>query len=153
MKLYEIEQAMLSCIDSETGEIIDEAKLDALNMAKAEKIEGICLWIKNLSAAALALEAEEKNFAERKRVTKNKIESLKKYVAMALEGQPFETTQVKVGFRKSESLDISEGANIPGEFMRFKEPEPDKTALKKAVKAGLVIDGVTLIEKQNINIK
>ena len=152
MKLYEIEQAMIDCVDPETGEIINEEKMDALHMAKEEKIENICLWIKNLQAEALALKTEKDNFAERERVTKNKIESLKKYISHVLDGQKFETTKVKVGYRKSESLEILESAIIPDNFLKIKT-EVDKAGLKKAVKDGLEIEGVYLAENRNISIK
>ena len=152
MKLYEIEQAMMECVDPETGEIIDEEMIEALNMAKEEKIENICLWIKNLQAEAIALKTEKDNFADRERVTKNKIESLKKYISHVLDGQKFETTKVKVGFRKSTSLEILESAIIPDNFLITKT-EVDKAGLKKAVKDGLEVEGVYLSENRNISIK
>lgn len=36
MKLYEIEQAIMDCIDMETGEIIDAEKLDQLQMERSK---------------------------------------------------------------------------------------------------------------------
>ena len=58
--LYEINEAILSCIDLESGEIIDEAALEALQMQRDEKIENVGLWIKNLVAESSALAAEIK---------------------------------------------------------------------------------------------
>lgn len=153
MHLYGIEAAMLECVDMETGEIIDEEKLNQLSMARDEKIEGIALWIKNLTAAAAALKAEEQSFAERRKVTENKLKSLKSYLTEVLDGQKFETTQVKVSFRKSESLEIEEGAKVPEEFLKYKDPEINKTELKKAVKGGLELEGVQIVQKQNVQIK
>lgn len=43
MTLFEIDGAIMNCVDSETGEIINEEMLDALNMARNEKVENICL--------------------------------------------------------------------------------------------------------------
>ena len=37
--LYEIEQAIMDCVDLETGEIIDIEKLDQLQMDREVKIE------------------------------------------------------------------------------------------------------------------
>lgn len=48
MRLYEIEQAIMDCIDEETGEIIDLERLNQLMMDKQKKIEGVALWVKNL---------------------------------------------------------------------------------------------------------
>jgi hypothetical protein len=46
-----------------------------------------------------------------------------------------------------------EGAIIPDEYLRVKEPEVNKTDLKKALKAGKQIAGVYIVENQNIQIK
>ena len=151
--LYEINQEILACIDAETGEVFDSHKFDELNMALTDKLEGISCWVKNLEAEAAALKAEEQAFAARRKSAENKAASLKNYLAGYLQGCPFETLRVKVSFRKSESLGISDTAVIPEEFLRYKDPEVNKTELKKAVKAGLVLDGVQLVQKQNIQIK
>lgn len=153
MKLYEIEEAIMGCVDAETGEIFDADKFEELQLAWDSKIESLCLWIKNLKAEAEALKAEKDAFAARQKVAENKMESLKKFVSTCLEGNAFKTTKVSVSFRKSESLDISENAEIPEEFLRYKEPEVNKTELKKAIKDGLAVAGVQIIENQNIQIK
>lgn len=153
MNLYEIDSAILDCMDIETGEIFDIDRFEELALTRDAKIENICLWIKNLNAEIEALKAEKDAFAKRQKSAENKMESLKKYISGYLEGTPFESTKVKVSFRKSESLEIEEGTIIPDEFLRFKEPEVNKTDLKNAVKAGLAIAGVQIVEKQNIQIR
>ena len=153
MNLFEIDSAILDCCDMETGEIFDEVKFEELALERDVKIENICLWIKNLKAEAEALKAEKDVFAQRQKATENKMESLKKYISTYLDGAAFKTSKVAVSFRKSESVELEEGANIPDEYLRFKEPEVNKTELKKALKDGKHIDGVCLVEKQNIQIK
>ena len=153
MNLFEIDSAILDCVDVETGEIFDEVKFEELALERDVKIENICLWIKNLKAEAEALKAEKDAFAQRQKAAENKMESLKKYISSYLDGSTFSTSRVAVSFRKSESVEVEEGANIPDEYLRFKEPEVNKTELKKALKDGKKIDGVCLVEKQNIQIK
>ena len=153
MNLYEIDNAILDCVDMETGEILDVEKLEALSMARDEKIENICLWIKNLKADAEALKEEKMAFAQRQKAAENKMESLKKYLTSYLAGAKFKTAKVQVSFRKSESIEISEGAQVPEEFLKYKEPEVDKTGLKKAIKEGQTFEGVQIVENQNIQIK
>lgn len=153
MNLYEIDAAILGCVDVETGEIFDIDKLEELELARDVKVENICLWIKNLKAEAEALKAEKEVFAQRQKAAENKMESLKRYISGYLEGTAFESTKVKVSFRKSEAVEIMEGAVIPDEYLRFKEPEINKTALKTALKSGVSIEGVHIIENQNIQIK
>ena len=64
--LYQINQQITEAIDLETGEIIDEAAYEALNIEKEEKLENIALFYKNTMADAEALKAEEKAFALRR---------------------------------------------------------------------------------------
>lgn len=150
--LYEINQAIMDCMDMETGEILDVHQLDALQMQLEDKLEGIGCWIKNLEAEAAAYKVEKDSFAAREKAAKNKAASLKNYLAGYLQGCPFETLRVKISFRKSESLEVSESAAVPEEYLKH-TVDVDIAELKKAVKAGLVLDGVQLIQKQNIQIK
>ena len=153
MNLYEIDNAILDCVDLETGEVFNVEKFEELSLTRDERIEGICLWIKNLRAEAEALKAEKDAFAKRQKAAENKMESLKKYISGYLAGTAFKSSKVNVSFRKSESLEISEDAIIPDEFLKHKEPDVDKVALKAAVKAGAYVVGVDIIENLNIQIK
>lgn len=153
MKLYEIDQAILDCIDMETGEIIDADMLDKLQMERDAKIEGVALWIKELKAEAEALKAEKMAFAERQRVAENKMESLKKWMAYALNGQSFKSVRASVSFRKSQAVEITDIYKLDESFLRYKEPEADKTAIKEAIKAGKTVAGATLVENTSVIIK
>ncbi len=153
MNLYEIDSAIMNCVDVETGEVFDEEKFEELQLTRDAKIENVCLWIKNLTAEAEALKKEKEAFAQRQKSAETKIESLKKYISSYLQGTPFASAKVQVSFRKSEQVMISENAVIPDEFLRFKEPEVNKTELKKALKQGKQFDGVSIVENQNIQIK
>ena len=149
MKLYEIDNAILDCIDLETGEVIDTERLDALQMERDAKIENVALWIKDLKAEAEAIKAEKMALAERQRVAENKAESLKNWLAYALDGQKFSTAKCAVSFRKTEKVEISDVGMIRlmkehDELLTYKDPEPNKTAIKQALKDGLSVDGVRL---------
>lgn len=153
MNLYEIDKEILDCVDLETGEIFDAEKFEKLSMERDKKIESICLWIKNLKAESEALKAEKEVFANRQKSCENKMESLKRYLSGFLDGTPFKTAKAQVSYRKSESVEISDHAQIPEQFLKFKEPEVNKTELKNAIKAGMNFDGVQIVEKKNIQIK
>ena len=56
--LYDIDQDILNCVDLETGEILDTEKLDALQMERERKLEGVVLWIKDMKAEATAVKEE-----------------------------------------------------------------------------------------------
>jgi V/A-type H+-transporting ATPase subunit E len=55
MNLFEIDDAILACVDLETGDIIDVEKLEALELERDTKISNIACWIKNLKAEAEAI--------------------------------------------------------------------------------------------------
>ena len=158
MKLYEIDEAIMACIDTETGEIIDADKLDKLTMERDAKIENVALWIKDLKAEAEALKAEKMAFAERQKVAENKAESLKKWLAYALQGEKFKTTKCAISFRKTEAVEVTdEGLNNlmkeHDELLTYKAPEPNKTAIKQALKDGLNVAGVQLVQNISTIIK
>ena len=153
MKLYEINEQILNCIDSETGEVIDHEKLNDLQIAKDEKIENLALWYKDLLAEANALKEEKEAFAERENSAKKKAESIKNYLSYVLNGDNFKTTKCALSFRKSEKTVIDDIYSIPKNFLKYSEPKADLTEIKKAIKNGEEIKGAHLEETQNIQIK
>ena len=158
MTIYEIDQAIMECVDLETGEIIDTEQLDKLQMEREEKLENIACWIKDLNAEAEAIKTEKQILANRQKVAENKAESLKKYLAYALDGQKFSTAKCAVSFRNTESVEITpEGLEAlmkeHDELLTYKAPEPNKTAIKQAIKDGLNVAGVQLVQNISTIIK
>ena len=153
MKLYEIDQAIMDCIDMETGEIINEELLNDLQMERDTKIENVALWIKELKAEAEALKAEKMAFAERQKVAENKMESLKKWLAYALNGEKFKTVRASVTFRTTDKVEIADIYKLDENYLRYKKPEADKDAIKKAIKAGQEVAGATLVPSTSVIIK
>lgn len=155
--LYEIDKAIMDWemeIDPETGEILNYEELDNLQMAREQKIEGIGLYFKNISAEAEMVKAEAKNLTERYKRLENKAESLKKYLAYALQGEKFSTPRLAVSYRKSESVEIGQDFVYDKKWCEVSTTyKPDKKKLKDAIKSGKEIKGVKLIEKQNISVK
>lgn len=153
MTLYEIEQQITECVDLETGEVINIEKLDALEMAREEKIENICLYIKNLKAEAKAIKEEKDNLSERQKVAENKVKSLTTYITSYLNGEKFKTAKVNVSYRKSESVEILDIEQIPEDYLKYSEPTADKMLIKQSLKKGINVPGVELVESNNIQIK
>ena len=158
MTIYEIDQAIMECVDLETGEIIDTEQLDKLQMERDTKLENVACWIKDLKAEAEALKNEKQALAERQRVAENKAESLKKWLAYALQGEKFKTPKCAISFRKSEAVEVTdEGLNNlmkeHDELLTYKAPEPNKTAIKQAIKDGLSVAGVQLVQNISTIIK
>ena len=160
MNIFEFDKviadAIERAIDQETGEIISEdalAGLEEIEMEREKKIENCVAYYKDCLARAKAIKEEAKALQDRAKSYENKAENLKNYLQSALNNEVFESSKCKISYRKSESVSIDPDALIPSKFIKIREPEYDRIALKKALKDGEKIDGVTLVEKQNIQIK
>ena len=153
MKLYEINQEILSCIDLETGEIIAPEKLNALKMDKHEKLRNIAFVALNAAADLKAYEEQEKKFAARKKAAKATVEWAKATLARELAGQKMKEPEFSISYRKSEAVEIADLNAVPDEFLVPQPPKVDKIGLKEAINGGAVIGGVTIAEKKNILIK
>ena len=152
-RLYEIDAQILALIDEETGEIADFEAFQALQLERSAKLESIALWIKELNAEAEALKAEKMAFAERQKNAEKKIESLEGVLSQALNGEKFKTTLVECSFRKSDVVIINDLHKIPEDYLKYKDPEPDKNAIKAAIRGGKEIAGAELLSKLNLQIK
>ena len=157
MTLFEIDNLIINFeyeIDEETGEILNADELDSLAMAREEKLENIGLYIKNIEAEAKAIKAEKENMAARQKRLENKSDSLRGYLANALDGEKFSTPRIALSWRKSEMVDIEPDAKVPDEYVRTETiRKPDKLGLKEALKNGAEFDGVRLVTRQNLQIK
>lgn len=153
MKLYEINKAILECVDPETGELIDFEKFNELQIEKGEKIEGVALWYKDLIAEANAIKEEKDRLAEREKSARNKAERLKSYLSYTLNGEQFKTARCALSFRKSEKVIVEDVYRLPESYLKYSEPKADLTEIKKAIKSGEKINGAHIEETQNIQIK
>ena len=161
MSLYNIDAAIMALVDPETGEIMNYDAFAALQMEREQKIEGMALWHKNLVAEAEAIKAEEKKLAERRKDLEVKAEKLKGYLHEALGGEKFSTPRVVCTFRASQGVEIQDEAafirtmqeNMHFEFLSYKPPTVNRTAITKAIKEGQTVEGAELVSRNNISIK
>ena len=158
LTLYEIDQQIENAIelgfDPETGEILDASALEQLQMDFDEKVENTLLYIKNLLAEAEAIDAEQKALDARKKSRKRRAEYLTNYVQNVLDGKKFISAKCETTYRKVQSVVVDDFESIPEEYLRIKTvSEPDKTAIKDAIKSGAEIAGAHLEERQSMSIK
>ena len=158
--LYEINEQILRCVkdgdmvvDTETGEVIDMAALDALQMERDEKLTNIGKWILDLKADAKAIREREISLAERRKAKENKAEQLMDYMNMILAGKKFECADFKASYRKSQAVEVTDAEKIPAPYLIVQEPKVDKAGIKKALKAGEDIPGAKLVERNNLSIR
>ena len=160
--LYEIDKDILSCLDDETGEILDLGRLDALQMEREAKLEGVALWIKDLRAEAEAVKEEADKLNARKKALDNKIDNIKAWLLGALAGEKLKTPRCSVYQTHSQRLAVEDEAGLigflqtlkePEKFLRFREPELKRDDIKKALKEGTFIPGAVLEETESVVIK
>ena len=155
MNLYEIESAILECVDTETGDIIDIERLEALELERDTKISNIGCWIKDLKAEAEAIKAEKQNLDKRQKAAENKAEQLKRYLEGYLDGAKYKDAKVSISYRTSTSTVLDEDINLDAlpDNCKKVEIKPSLTAIKEALQNGEVIEGAHLVTKQNIQIR
>ena len=160
MTLYELTEAMRHFdleIDEETGEIQNADELDQLQMDFEQKLKNCVYWYKNKKAEAEALKAEKMKLAKRQQTAERKVEWMKNYIAGCLgEGKKFapeDDVTVRIGWRKSKTVECENIYDVPDDYLRYKMPELDKKKVTDALKAGETVPGCELVEKQNIQIK
>ena len=160
--LYDIDQDILDCVDMETGEIIDLEKLNALQMERERKLEGVVLWIKDMKAEATAVKEEADKLTARKRALDNRMEKLKEWLVIALNGEKLKTPRCNVYQTHSQKVSVADEPKLvsflqtledPDRFLRFKDPELRKDEIKKALKDGLFIPGAELEDTESVVIK
>lgn len=158
MTLYDINDQIKKAIelgfDPETGEILDASALEQLQIDRNEKIENICLYIKDLKAESAAIKAEKDALDARMKASVKKAESLTNYLQQQLDGEKFKTTKCVVSYRRTQSVDIFDRDALPMDYIRIKtSTEPDKVMIKDAIKAGKDVPGARLEEHQSMSIK
>ena len=85
---------------------------------------------------------------------KKKRESIKSYVGAFLNGKPYTCTDFEFKWRKTESVAFNGDIyKVPDDYLRYKEPELDKTKVKKALKDGIEIPGCSIEVKNSLSVK
>ena len=162
MTIYEIDKAimdLLDQIDEETGEaLFDPEQIERLQMERERKCENLAMAWKNLTAEAKAIREEVETLTKRAKAAQNEADRAKAYLELVLGGEAFKTARVVVSYRKSKAVEVTPDflpwayAHNQG-LLRMREPEADKTAIKKALEAGIEIPGAYFVEKKSTQIK
>lgn len=161
MNLYPIQQqhlALISIVEDNDGEVADDV-YNALQLTEAEFKEqalsvGYC--VKHLEDRADTIKKEIdrlKGLLSRTTSAGAAIE-LKLKNAMQQFGMPeIKGETLKLSFRKSESVLVDEDVIGRDWCITKTTHQPDKAAIKKALKEGQAIPGARLVENQNLQIR
>ena len=162
VSLYEISADFLKALDGleldeETGEITNFDTVEALNAQFEDKAESVACYVKNLTAFAANLKAEEDALSARRKTAERRIDSMKKYLTSCMESvgkDKVETAKARISFRKSVQVQIDDEKALPADYVTTTVTvKPDKNAIKKAIQAGEDVTGASLVEDRNIQIK
>jgi len=111
--------------------------------------------IKQNQAESDAIETEIKRLKYIKDSLDSTNEKLKETISFAMQSYGLtevKTTTLKLSFRNSESVDIQDESLLDAKYFSYK-PTIDKTSIKNDIKAGILVEGATIISKQNLQIK
>ena len=159
MKLYEIAREWERLM--ERSELMSQedlqSELDKLGAEAEVKLTNCWRLIRNLEAEEEALAAEAKRFADRKKVTTNRVASLKNYVGYCLgagNGWQSDDGVCKFGWGKCPpSVEIPDESVVPLDYCKA-EYTPMRREITKALLAGEEIEGCTLVvDKISLRVK
>lgn len=158
MSIYEIDDSILALVDMETGEIEDEKRFDELQMERRQKVENIGCYYKNLVAEAKAMKDEETTLAQRRKAVENKAERIKSLLVYALKGKKFESPRLRCSYRKAKSVQVDNdfvawAEEHADDLLTFKEPTPNRTAIKAALEDGREIEHAEIVTKESLQVK
>ena len=160
--LYKIDQdlmALLEAIAEQEGEITPEQDEQlAINRYELEtKAVDYSMAILQLNAWVEMADKEAKRVTAIKNAYKKTSETLKQRITDAMERYDIREVKdatIKVSLRKSVQTIIDDLDQVPKQYKTVKvETTPDKTAIKKAIQEGEIIEGAHLEEKNNLQIK
>ena len=149
----DIDGAALDALDTEALDLLDSLGAEAPE--KLEKIRAVCA---HLSSEADLLRAEERRLAARRKSRERAIERVRGYAAGILSSRrvagldpKIKTTAGTYWLATTKSLEGPLGASAWEEAGLAKvEIKPDRSAARKALEGGAVIDGFALVEKESI---
>jgi len=158
MSIYDIDDAIIKLVDADTGEITDEEAFDALQMERSKKIENTGCLYKNLVAEAKAIKEEEAALAQRRKAVENKAERIKNLLVYALKGERFESPKLRCSYRKAKSIMVDDGfvawaQEHADDLLTYKEPTPNRTAIKAALADGREIEHAEIVTTENVQVK
>ncbi|MCR5518387.1 MAG: siphovirus Gp157 family protein [Lachnospiraceae bacterium] len=162
--IYELTQDYLRLLEmAEDPELDPEVIADTFEGIEGEleiKAENYAKVMKNLEGDIAALKAEEERLAKKRKAIENNIKRMKGTLqeAMELTGKTkFKTELFSFGIQKnapSVVIDAADIRDIPKDYLKFKEPEVDKAAIKNAINAGVDFEGLAHLEvSQSLRIR
>ena len=162
MNIYNIQseyQQLVNQLIENGGELTPELEL-ALQINKDNfhsKSENYGYITKQFDGEMDIIDNEIKRLQQAKRSREKTIQRLKDTIELAMltfDVDKIETPLIKISFRKSESVEVTDVNDLPNEFKVIKVTESaDKLKIKDALKSGMFIEGCSIKTNRNLQIK
>lgn len=130
--------------------------LDSIQDEQKRKYDFMQKMVLSLEGDVNTLKNREKKLNERRKSYENKIKSLKNYMldSMKFKGETkFKSQEFTYFIRKSESTQIDNENVVPEKYKTQRAPKIDKAQIKKDIKAGVEVEGASLIENESLGVR
>ena len=143
----------------ESGDIDEQILLDTMeSIGASAKLEDYVHVTKSFEAEIAMYDAEIKRLTENKRLLQNRIEYMKDKMVEYMQATGRKTANAgtfKLTMRENKSCEIENIDLIPLQYMREipAKFEPDKNAIKAALKSGKQVSGASLKTSYSVTAK
>lgn len=148
-----INDALMESGGELTPELEEALLINAENFAV--KVEGYATSIHQFDAFAEAADAEIKRLTALKKSAQGAAKRLKDNLAYGMEVMGYDKVDMglhKISFRTSTAVNITDEVRIPNNYIKV-ETKIDKEALRRDLKAGLVVEGAELVTNRNLQLR
>lgn len=166
----DIQREIAATLDIPEADLSEEEKatlkiyLEELAQLEADKIDAFASFIRLQTEMAKAYKAEADRLREKAKAMEKRISGLKAHYVQVMATHGLKKVAGKaysISTRKSESVEAPETeeeimallAENPDCVREKISYQPDKTAIKEQLKAGVVIPGCRLVENVNLQIR
>jgi hypothetical protein len=157
MSLYEIASDYIQLIQMmEDPEMDPQILADTMEGIEGElevKAESYAKVMKNLEADVAGIKAEIDRLSERKKTIENNIKRMKEALQFSMETTgktKFKTELFSFSVRNNAPkvvMDEEYIENVPERFLKYKDPEINRTAIKEAIQGGENLEGLAHLEQ------
>lgn len=157
--IYELTQDFLTIQEMmEDPELDPQTLADTMEAVEGEleiKAESYAKIMKNLDGDVEALENEIRRLTSRKKSIEENIKRMKAALQgmMEVTGKTkFKTDLFSFGIQKnapSVVIDVEDVYDIPEDYLKYKAPEINKTAIKEAIQKGENLEGIAHLEQSH----
>ncbi len=162
--IYELTADMMKILSMMDDPELDQQTLkdtmEGIEGAYEDKFDGYAAVIRQLTGYINELDEEKKRIDARKESFENNVKKMKKIMLESMNATgktKFKTAKNSFWTQKNKAsvvIDAKSVWDIPEDFRRYKDPEPDKTKIGEAIAAGQDFTGIAHMEQtESIRIK